>query len=143
MALFFLLLASSTCVAFSQNNSFYNIVEYGAIGDSTTNNTKAIQSTIEHCSKEGGGTVIIPAGIYMTGTLFLKNNVTLNLNSGSELRAIANLNAFPIIVSGTPSNFNIFFRRAFIYAENVKNIGITGQGTINGQGQVDAFKTTI
>ena len=140
--LFFLQLPFLTCVAFSQNSSFYNISEYGAIGDSTTNNTGIIQSTIDLCSKAGGGTVNVPAGTYMTGTLFLKDNVILNLSPGSELRAIPDLNAFPIKVPGTPSNFNIFFRRAFIYAENVKNIGITGQGTINGQGQADAFKQT-
>ena len=139
---FFLLLMISTCVAFSQSNSFYNIIDYGAVGDSTTNNTKAIQSTIDRCSKEGGGTVVVPAGTYITGMLLLKDNVILNLNSGSELRAIPDLDAFPITVPDIPSNFNIFFRRAFIYAENVKNIGITGQGTLNGQGQADAFKQT-
>lgn len=140
--LFYLLLTFSTCVAFSQNSSFYNISDYGAIGDSTANNTKVIQSTINHCSKEGGGIVIVPSGIYMTGTLFLKDNVILQLNPGSELRAIPELKAFPVSVPETPSNFNIFFHRVFIYAENVKNIGIKGQGTINGQGQADAFKQT-
>ncbi len=140
--LFFLQLTSPTSVLFSQNSSLYDIADYGAIGDSTTNNTRIIQSTIDLCSKDGGGTVIVPPGTYMTGTLYLKDNVILNLNPGSELRAIPDLDAFPIKVPGTPSNFNIFFRRAFIYAENVKNIGITGQGTINGQGQADAFKQT-
>ncbi len=140
--LFFLLFTSSTCVAFSQNSTYYNISDYGAIGDSTTNNTKAIQKAIDLCSKEGGGTIIVPPGIYMAGTLFLKDNVILHLNPGSELRAIPELSAFPVSVPKTSSNFNIFFRRAFIYAENVKNIGITGQGTINGQGHADAFKQT-
>jgi polygalacturonase len=139
--LFFLLLTVS-CVVFSQNNSFYNISDYGAIGDFTTNNTKIIQSTIDLCSKAGGGTVIVPPGTYMSGALFLKNNVILNLVPGSELRAIPDLNAFPIKMPGTPSNFNIFFRRAFIFAENVNNIGITGQGIINGQGHANAFKQT-
>ena len=107
--LFFLLFAVSTSVAFTQNNSFYNIIDFGAKGDSTTNNTEAIQLTIDQCSKAGGGRVIVPPGTYMSGTLFLKDNVILYLNPGSELRAIPDVSAFPVTVPGTPSNFNIFF----------------------------------
>ena len=136
------LLVVSPSVLYSQSNCHYNVSDYGAKGDSTTDNTIMIQSTINICSENGGGTVFIPQGVYMTGTLFIKDNTVLFLSPGSELRAIPELNSFPLSIPKTPSNFNIFFHHALIYAENVNNIGIKGQGIINGQGYAEAFKQT-
>jgi hypothetical protein len=121
-------------------SSQFNVLNYGAKGDSSTNCTLAIQSAIDACSESGGGTVIVPSGVYLTGMIILKDNVCLNLETGSELRAIPDLKYFPATEPGIPSNFNPFFRWSMIYAENAKNICIKGQGTINGQGQADAFE---
>lgn len=119
---------------------YFNIVNYGAKGDSSTNCTEAIQSAIDACSESGGGTVTVPSGVYLTGLITLKENVCLNLNPGSELRAIPGLDHFPVIEPNIPSNFNPFFRWALIYAEGANNICIKGQGTINGQGQAEEFE---
>ena len=53
----------------------YLITEYGAKGDSSTLNTKAIQACIDKCSVEGGGTVIIPKGVFISGSIFLKPKI--------------------------------------------------------------------
>ena len=57
----------------------YNVVEFGAVGDNKTLNSKAIQLAIDECAKNGGGKVIIPAGEFLTGTIYLKDNVELHL----------------------------------------------------------------
>ena len=54
----------------------YNVCDFGAVGDGTTLNTKAIQSAIDACHSDSGGTVIIPVGNFLSGTLELKSNVT-------------------------------------------------------------------
>lgn len=142
LLIFIFVLQLTTVYSQTKNDNYYNITDYGAIGDSLTKCTKAIQRAIDVCSKNGGGTVHISSGVYMTGMLVLKDNVVLDLNAGSELRAIPDVKEFPDTEPNTPSNFNIIFRHALIYAEDAKNIGIIGQGTINGQGQAEAFKPT-
>ena len=56
---------------------FYNIADFGAIGDGATVNTVAIQKAIDTCAHENGGTVLVPAGDFVTGTIELKSNITL------------------------------------------------------------------
>ena len=55
----------------------FNILDYNAKGDGVTLNTRSIQAAIDACSKSGGGTVLFPAGRYISGTIYLKSNVTL------------------------------------------------------------------
>lgn len=64
---------------------FFDISQFGAVGDGVALNTGAIQKAIDSCAASGGGTVIIPNGRYVTGTLFLKTNVTLWLDGGASL----------------------------------------------------------
>ena len=63
----------------------YNILNFGAKSDGKTVNTKLIQEAIDKCSAEGGGTVIVPAGIYITGMIYLKDNVTFDLQKKALL----------------------------------------------------------
>ncbi len=96
---------------------------YGAKGDQRANNAPAIQRAIDACAQSGGGTVHFPAGNFLSGTIVLKSNVTLHLSPGATLwgsREIADYDPHHLI-----------------YAEDAENIGITGSGTINGNG--DAF----
>src|SRR6478735_5580865 len=67
------------------------VTSYGVKGDSTTLNSKAIQKAIDDCSKTGGGKVIFPAGHYLSGTVFLKTNVTLVLQKGAMLLGSTNV----------------------------------------------------
>jgi polygalacturonase len=113
----------------------YNIKTFGAKADGRTLNTAAIQSAIDKCSKTGGR-VIVPEGVYLSGTLYFKSNVTLYLMPGSVLKGSDRFKNYPDnIVPGNPKT-----NHAFIYALNVNHIAITGQGTINGNGQSQEFQ---
>jgi len=112
----------------------YNILDYGAKGDGSKLNTKAIQSAIEACSASGGGTVYFPAGKYLTGTLFLKSHITLHLESGAVLVGSKDSNDYPITVSKIRSFTDNYTNKSLIYADGLENIAIVGQGTIDGNG---------
>ncbi|MDP4291129.1 MAG: glycosyl hydrolase family 28 protein [Bacteroidota bacterium] len=106
--------------AFTVNAKDVNILNYGAVPDGKTLSTKAIQQAIDECSQSGGGDVIIPAGTYLTGTIYLKNDVLLNLGKGATLLGSTDMKDY------APN--------ALVRAEHQKNIGITGHGVIDGQG---------
>lgn len=112
----------------------YNILDYGAVGNDSTLNTAAIQSAIDACAKGGGGTVYFPAGKYLSGTLFLKSFVSLHIESGAVLKGSKNLSDYPEIKIGFRFYAENYVNRALIYANGATNIGIKGDGVIDGQG---------
>ena len=111
----------------------YFITQYGAKGDGKTVNTKAIQLAIDACSKSGGK-VIIPQGSFVSGTLFLKDNVTLFLQGGARLLGSTDLEDYP----KTTTNFRFWGDawtfQSLIIAHGVKNVSIEGNGIIDGRG---------
>ncbi len=119
----------------------YNIRDFGAKGDGKTNDTKAIQKTIDKCA-ETGGTVYFPDGEFVTGTIILKSNITIHLTTkavwrGSTDTSLYNLGILPKKIS------SYYPHRVLITAINEQNITITGFGTINGSGYADIFQTKI
>lgn len=102
------------------NAKSVNILDFGAISDGHTINTRMIQMAIDECTSSGGGEVIIPQGIFVTGTLILKKNVCLYLSQGAVLKGSSNIEDY------TPINL--------IRAERTTNVGIAGPGTIDGNG---------
>ena len=122
--------------AFAQNETF-NIVNSGAKGDSSTVNTAAIQNSINECSESGGGTVIIPPGKFITGTIVMKNNVELHFEHNATLIASIEHDDFPLqplpAYRSHKDQLGGFY--ALIYAEGANNISITGHGTIDGRGK--------
>ncbi|MEO8255468.1 MAG: glycosyl hydrolase family 28-related protein, partial [Flavobacterium sp.] len=66
-------------------NKIYNILEYGAQSNSTFDNTKAIAKTIQECSKNGGGIVLVPKGTFLSGPIHLENNVNFHLEKDAEI----------------------------------------------------------
>jgi len=119
-----------------------NIMDYGAKADGATDNSVAIQAAIDDCHK-GGGKVIVPAGSFMTKPIFLKSNVELHLEKGSEILAIANFGIYNEIfypnILGSISPSELVYSPALIFAENAENIKLTGEGTINGRGENPVF----
>jgi hypothetical protein len=108
----------------------YNVRDHGAKGDGKTLNTKAIQNAIDKCFSDGGGTVLIPAGDFLAGTLELKSNVTLHLSAAAKLLGSPKREDYTA-GKGVPSgNGNI----VFLYAVNANNVSIEGNGTIDGNG---------
>ncbi|HSH95680.1 MAG TPA: glycosyl hydrolase family 28 protein [Roseimicrobium sp.] len=106
----------------------------GAIGDGTTLNTASIQKAIDNCAAGGGGTVHFPAGRYLTGTIQIKSNITLRLAKDATLLGSTDiadyLNLDPFLDGpGDPMG------HALVVAVDAKNVGIEGEGTIDGQGR--------
>jgi hypothetical protein len=108
------------CLIQSLHAKNFNIMDLGAKPDGTTLCTDLIQKAIDNCSVSGGGTVTIPTGVFLTGTIFLKNNVILNLERGAVLLGSTKIEDYK------PGSI--------IRALKVQNIGITGNGSIDGQG---------
>lgn len=115
----------------------YDITKYGAVGDGKTHAGQAIHRAIDAAAEKGGGTVIVPAGVYLTGSIILRSNITLHLEPGSVLLGSAKPEDFPLWRSdwegeapnGQPG------RRPMIGGEGLRNIAITGRGTIDGAGK--------
>ena len=104
----------------------YNVKDYGAKGDGKTLDTIAIQAAIDACNKDNGGTVLIPGGDFVCGTIQLKSNVTLHLVTRGRLWGSPRAQDYQA-GNGVPSgNGNI----VFIYAVNAENISIEGKGSI-------------
>ncbi|MHB0998436.1 MAG: glycoside hydrolase family 28 protein [Armatimonadota bacterium] len=112
----------------------YNISDYGAVGDGISMNTCAIQSAIDACTADGGGMVIIPSGIFLTGTIFLKSNVTLHLANTAVILGSTATRDYATGIARCGFDREYLIDKCLIYAENAENIAITGRGVIDGQG---------
>lgn len=120
---------------------FFNVRDYGAVGDGTTLDTQALQKAINTCAVRGGGTVVIPAGRYLTGTLLLRDHTTLRIEAGAVLLGSTELKDYPPRTPAFRSYTDVnYVDKSLIYAEKVSNIAIVGQGTIDGQGGAAEFK---
>lgn len=110
-----------------------DITQYGAKADGTTLNTKAIQATIDACAAAGGGTVVVPKGIFLTGALFLKAAVNLQLLDGAVLLASKNISDFPVSLTRFEGHFSNR-PASLLTAEKVDHLRISGPGTLDGNG---------
>lgn len=108
----------------------FNILSYGAVPDSLTNNTASIQKAVDDCFAKGGGTVYVPPGKYLTGTIRLKSNINLYLEAGAVLKGSASVADYPSIGMSTEQRNN-----SLIVSINADNISISGRGTIDGNGR--------
>ena len=133
--LFFIACFLGLSMSVAQISPYLNVLDFGAKTDGKTLNTKAIQSAIDQCYKNGGGTVEFPAGDYLTGTIVMKDNVILNLQAGSKILGSTSIEDYPMYAPPIPNNMDKDVKRALIRGENLKNIGITGSGIIDGQGK--------
>ena len=113
------------------NGDAYDIAAHGAVGDGKTVNTQAIQASIDACAAGGGGTLVVPKGEFVTGSLFLKPGVNVELRDGGVLRNSPDAADFPFVerrIEGMtrPS------RRAMLNADQCDGLRITGPGTLDG-----------
>ena len=127
-SLLLLALGLSLCGTLASAQSrVFDAAGYGAVGDGRTLNTRAIQALIDTCAAGHGGTVVLPSGVYLTGTLRLRSNVHLSLESGAVLKGSERLGDYTL--DGKPVGL--------LFTEDAENVTITGPGTIDGSG--DAF----
>lgn len=106
---------------------------FGVQAGGTVLNTRSIQYGIDYISKNGGGRLVFPAGKYLTGCIHFKSDVTLQLDEGAVL--LGSVNPFDYDRQNTAFDHNFNTSLALILGLNQKNIGITGKGTIDGQGK--------
>jgi polygalacturonase len=110
------------------------ISDFGAVGDGVVDNTGAFHNAIEQADKNKGGTIIVPAGTYLTGPIHLKNNIELHLEKGAVILLGDNLVDWPAVKSRW-EGVECYGYSPCIYGENLSNVSITGAGTIDGRGQ--------
>lgn len=111
-----------------------SIEKFGAINDGITLNTKSINDAIVASHKNGGGVVLIPKGVWLTGPIELKSNVNLHLAKNALLQFSKDFDQYPLVKSnweGLPQMRN----QSPIWANGETNIGITGYGIIDGAGE--------
>ncbi len=112
----------------------FNPREFGAQGDGMALDTPALQAAIDACAQAGGGTVTVPAGQYLTGTIFLRDDITLNLESGAVLLGSQDPADYPL-TSNRWEGRQQTTHSSLIAGNELKNIALVGRGTINGQGE--------
>ena len=113
--------------AFAQPATQFNVKNFGAAGDGVKTDTEAIHKAIRSAHDAGGGTVLVPAGKYLTGTILLEDNVTLWLDAGATILGTKNLAEYHWPEGGREWDGSI------ILANGVHNVALMGRGTIDGQ----------
>lgn len=126
----FICLTACTFIARSQD---YAITKFGVAADSTKMQTVAIQNVIDKAAENGGGTIVIPKGVYRTGALFFKPKTKLLLQDGAVLKGSNDISDYPLIPSRMEGQ-NILYYAALINAYYVDSFSIKGPGTIDGNG---------
>ena len=138
--LLFVLLTLSCLSAIADNLNDYNVRSFGAVGDGKNLDSPAINTAIESAFANGGGKIIVPAGIYLCGSIHLKSNIELHLLPGAIIKAApASMKAYDESESfgGFPEyqdGGHTYFHNSLIWAEGQDNISITGRGMIDGEG---------
>ena len=138
--LLFILLILSCLSAIADNPNDYNVRSFGAVGDGKNLDSPAINTAIEAAFANGGGKIIVPAGIYLCGSIHLKSNIELHLLPGAVIKAApASMKAYDESESfgGFPEyqdGGHTYFHNSLIWAEGQDNISITGRGMIDGEG---------
>ncbi len=117
-----------------KKDSFF-ITKFGAKADGLTLNTKAINNAIDACNKKGGGVVVVPAGLWITGPVIIKNNVNLHLQKGALLQFTADKTQYPL-VAGNWEGLEQMRNQSPLSASNASNIAVTGFGIVDGNGDV-------
>ncbi|MEQ8239875.1 MAG: glycoside hydrolase family 28 protein [Cyclobacteriaceae bacterium] len=157
LSLFCVLLFSNVLSAYCQETDIYSNIEFdmpkvnapifpkhevsvrdfGALSDGQTKNTAAIAKAIEAVSSKGGGKVIIPRGIWVSGPIVLKSNINLHLEEGALLLFTADKDDYPIVATSF-EGLDTYRCQSPISGKNLENVAITGKGTIDGNG--DAWR---
>ncbi len=140
-------LNSSLAALHAAEPKIFDITAYGAKGDGTTLNTTAIQNAIDACHEAGGGTVLVPSGVFVSGSLRLKSRVALRLEKDAILRGSPKIGDWSVETAEQPYCDILFkansswtppaWKRCLIYAGDAEEIGIEGLGIIDGQGGVE------
>ena len=120
------LLCALALPALAQSGPFFDVRHYGAAGNGAVPDTAAFRRAIDATSAAGGGTVFVPAGTYLTGTIRLRDNITLWLDAGATLLGTKDLAQYE------SSNGTDEWYKALVLAQGLHNVAVLGRGTVNG-----------
>lgn len=112
----------------------FNVKDFGAVNDGKTLTTEAIQKAIDACSRKGGGKVVFAPGQYLTGSLFIKEDVFLQIDKGVELLGSQDLKDYPDIDTRV-AGIEMKWPAALINIIKQENAGVSGAGIVNAQGK--------
>ena len=110
-----------------------SVSDYGAVGDGITLNTGQIQSAIDLLASKGGGTLVIPKGVFLSGAIFLKPGVNLQIEAGAVLKGSTDTKDFPKIKTRIEGHFEVWLP-ALVNADKADHLRISGSGTLDGNG---------
>ena len=111
-----------------------SITDFGGVGDGVTLNTEAFNNAMASLSKQGGGTLVVPFGVWFTGPIVFQSNINLHLEKGALILFTSDFDAYPL-VNTSFEGLTTKRCQSPISGRNLENIAITGEGAINGSGQ--------
>ena len=129
------LLAVLSRVGLAADSPSYDVRSYGAAGNGDALDTAAIQKAVDACAAGGGGTVRIPAGRYLTGPIFLKSRIQVEIESGAMLLGSTNFSDYPAI-DGRWEGLRHQVYASLFTGQGLHHVSITGRGVLEGQGAV-------
>jgi exo-poly-alpha-galacturonosidase len=128
-----LLLLASAPLSTAAPKTRYVISERGAVGDGATVNTRAIQSAIDACSKAGGGVLVVPRGVFLSGALYFRPGVDLLVEKDGVLKSTTSMVDFPPIYTRW-EGIERYWTSAFLNFVGMRDVIVSGEGTIDGSG---------
>lgn len=120
--------------SYPSSKKIYSVNDYGAVSDTVTVNTKAIQKAIDECAAKGGGVVTFKPGTYVSGSIFVKSNVVLQIDKDVLILGSQNFDDYPDINTRV-AGIEMVWPAALINLIDVKNAALTGKGIVNARGK--------
>jgi len=120
--------------SYPSSKKIFSVNDYGAVSDTTTVNTKAIQKAIDDCAAKGGGIVTFKPGTYVSGSIFVKSNVVLQIDRGVLILGSQNFDDYPDINTRV-AGIEMLWPAALINLKDVQNAAVTGKGIVNARGK--------
>lgn len=129
-------IATAATPVFAQSTGrTFDAADFGAVGDGEAINTRPIQAAIDAAAGAGGGTVVLKPGVYMSGSLFVKSNVTLLIGRGATLKGLRDLAAYPMVRTRV-AGIEMDWPAGLLNIYQQKNAKIVGEGLVDGDGKV-------
>ena len=117
------------------SGAVFDVRDFGARADGITLCTGAIQKAMDACAAAGGGTVVLAGGRFLSGTIYLRSHATLHIEAGATLLGSTNIAHYPHNIPAIRSYTDGYVKQSLVAGEDLENIGVTGRGTIDGQGR--------